>query len=44
MHAIAPAHPVASDTDGLRADGAALADGPALGPDALHLTAPAALM
>ena len=35
MHAIAPAHPVASDTEGLRADGAALADGPAR--DALRL-------
>ena len=35
MYAIAPAHPVASSTEGLRADGAALADGPAR--DALRL-------
>ena len=35
MHAIAPAHPVASSTEGLRADGAALVDGPAR--DALRL-------
>lgn len=35
MHAIAPAHPLASSAEGLRADGAALADGPAR--DALRL-------
>lgn len=35
MPAIAPAHPVASSTEGLRADGAALVDGPAR--DALRL-------